>query len=325
MAHELRKSAIHCFEVLATREPTEFRWPYLLGHCHMFAAPEVAIANFERASELQPDYVPAQMMLTEVLLANGLTAKAGQRLQNEIPENVRRHPWSAWQESRLECMVGNFAKSEELLEELHSKGIVSRSLLRQLMMVRRRTHGESDQKQLEQELVACNQELLVWDCRVIREVQAEKLDTQIVIENAQNCLARRNLQGAITIFRKAMELDPESPELMVNLGRLWLQVGEFNRADEVLKLAQTFEQASLRITLLRARIAIIQQDWPKASQLCDQAVCLKPDSSEAWYVTAVMQKQQELLDDAKDSVQHALQLDPVNPDARRLSSELASQ
>jgi len=291
----------------------------------MFAAPEVAIANFERASELQPDYAPAQMMLTEVLLANGLTAKAGQRLQNEIPENVRRHPWSAWQESRLECMVGNFAKSEELLEELHSKGIVSRSLLRQLMMVRRRTHGESDQKQLEQELVACNQELLVWDCRVIREVQAEKLDTQIVIEDAQNCLARRDLQGAITIFRKAMELDPESPELMVNLGRLWLQVGEFNRADEVLKLAQTFEQASLRITLLRARIAIIQQDWPKASQLCDQAVCLKPDSSEAWYVTAVMQKQQELLDDAKDSVQHALQLDPVNPGARRLSSELASQ
>ena len=324
MAHELRKAAIPCFELLATREPEEFRWHYLLGHCQMFVAPETAIAEFQRASELQPDYVPAQMMLTEVLLANGLTTEAQQRLQKVIPHSVTQHPWAAWQKSRLECMLGNFEKSQELLEGLHSKGIVARSLLRQLLMVKRRTSGGNEQPQLERELAACTQELLVWECRVIQEVQAEKLDTRIVIANAQSSLARRDLRGAIEVFRKAMEVDPESPELMVNLGHLWLQVGELESADEVLKSAQTVEQGSLRITLLRARIAVMKRNWPNAEELCEQAIALKPDSSEAWYVMAVMQNEQRLFDDARNSVKHALKLDPVNPDARRLSTELAS-
>lgn len=324
MAHELKKAAIPCFELLASREPEEFRWHYLLGHCQMFVAPETAIAEFQQASALQPDYVPAQMMLTEVLLANGLTAEAQQRLQKEIPDSVSQHPWAAWQKSRLECMLGNFKISEELLEELRSKGIVARSLLRQLLMVKRRTSGSSEQPQLERELAACNQEFLVWECRVIQEVQAEKLDTQNVITDARSRLARRDLRGAVEVFRKAMEVDPESPELMVNLGQLWLQAGELERADDVLKLAQTVEQGSLRITLLRARIAVIKRDWSNAKELCEQAIALKPDSSEAWYVMAVMQNEQKLFDNARHSVEHALKLDPVNPDALRLSTELAS-
>ena len=291
----------------------------------MFVAPEVAIAEFQRACELQPDNVPAQMMLTEVLLANGLTAEAQQRLQEEIPESVRQHPWAAWQESRLECMLGNYEKSEELLEGLRSKGIVARSLLRQLMMVKRRTRGGVEQEQLSQELAACSQELLIWECRVIQEVQAEKLDTQIVIANAQSCLARRDLRGAIDVFRKAMEVDPDSAELLVNLGHLWLQVGELDRADEVLKSAQKVEQGSLRITLLRARIAVMKREWPNAKELCQQAIALKPDSSEAWYVMAVMQNEQKLFDEARASVTHAMKLDPLNPDARRLSTEIPPQ
>ena len=69
----------------------------------------------------------------------------------------------------------------------------------------------------------------------------------------------------------------------------------------------------------------MKREWPNAKELCQQAIALKPDSSEAWYVMAVMQNEQKLFDEARASVTHAIKLDPLNPDARRLSTEIPPQ
>jgi tetratricopeptide (TPR) repeat protein len=290
----------------------------------MFTDPDTAAANFERAAGLQPDYVPAQMLLVEILLAGGQTSRAQHRLEQDLPVSIQNHPWVAWQKSRLACVLGKFSQSEQLLEQLRSQGITSKSLLRQLLMVRHRTQKDVDLKPLTDELAACPQELLVWECPVLQEVRAEKLDYQNVLNSAQACLAKNDFRGALDVFRKAMESDPESPELMFNLAQLWMQAGDLDRADGILQVAETFERGSLRILLLRSRIAVMNRKWSSAKDLCEQAISLKPDSAEAWYVMAVMQNEQKQLDAAKESVNHALRLDPMHPDARRLSRELGS-
>ena len=97
MAYELKTAAIPCFELMAQREPKDFRWSYLLGHCRMFTDPDTAAVNFQRAAELNPNFVPAQMLLVEVLLAGGRTKEAQHRFEKDLPASIQNHPWVAWQ------------------------------------------------------------------------------------------------------------------------------------------------------------------------------------------------------------------------------------
>ena len=325
MAHELKPAAIPSLEVLQTRQPDKYEWPYLLGHCRMFTDPDQAAVDFRRATKLAPENVAAYMMLAEVFLANGRLDEASKLLGDTLPDRVKRHPWVAWQQSRLFMLLKEYEKCEQQLQKLRKSGIVSRSLLRQLLMVKRRIDRDADLTALNKELADCPDELLSWECPVMVAVAQEKVDTQTVLALAQAQLTRNNFRGAIDVFKKAMAEQPNSPELMFYLAQLWLQSGDAERADAILQVASEFEQNSLRILLLRTRIAIIRKDWDLAQEMCDKSMTVKRDSAESWYLQAEIQKQQNQLSEAQTSVAEALRLDPERQDALKLQKELAAK
>lgn len=323
MAHELKSAAIPCFELLAFRENEDFRWPYLLGHCRMFIEPDRAVDDFAAAVRLNPVYLPARMMLVEVLLANGSLDIAEQSLTKEIPDHMRQHPWYQWQASRLACLQGNFAEAEVLLEQLVARKVVSRSLLRQLILVKRRTSGDTNLQKLNDELSACPQELLVWECPVMRAVQIERLDFQSVMSNAQTHLSKGELQKAIGVYRNAIAENPESAELIIQFAELWLYLDEAERADGALTAAAELEQGSLRVLLLQCQVDIRLKQWEAAAEHGREALLLKPDSAEAVSLLAVIAYEQGDQPEAEELVQEALRLDPLHPRAKKLAGQFA--
>ena len=323
MAHELKSAAIPCFEVLAQGETDDFRWPYLLGHCRMFIDPDRAVDNFATAVRLNPAYLPARMMLIEVLLASGSLDIAEQMLTEQTPDDMRQHPWYQWQASRLAYLQGDFAEAERFLEQLRARKVVSRSLLRQLILVKRRTSGDTNLQLLKDELSACPQELLVWECPVMRAVQTERLDFQSVMSNAQAYLSKGDVQKAIGAYRDAVAENPESVELIIQLAELWLYLGEVERADGALTAAAELEHGSLRILLLQCQVDISLKQWKAAEEHGRAALLLKPDSAEAISLLAVIADEQGDRREAEDLVRVALQLDPLHPRARKLASQFA--
>ncbi|MBI4266626.1 MAG: tetratricopeptide repeat protein [Acidobacteria bacterium] len=72
LAAEYHEAAEPCYLAAEETNPSEFRWPYYLGHVHQRRNdPDRAAAAFERALRLQPAYAPAHLSLGEVHLVQG--------------------------------------------------------------------------------------------------------------------------------------------------------------------------------------------------------------------------------------------------------------
>jgi tetratricopeptide (TPR) repeat protein len=66
---EVEAQADACFRTAGALEPKEFRWPYYAGHLAMVAGnTERALAYFQTAKELDPDYPTLYLRLGKVLL-----------------------------------------------------------------------------------------------------------------------------------------------------------------------------------------------------------------------------------------------------------------
>jgi tetratricopeptide (TPR) repeat protein len=79
---EVEAQADACFRSAHALEPKEFRWPYYAGHLAMTAGnTEQALAYFEAARELDPDYPPLYLRLGKLHLDRGELTEARAALE----------------------------------------------------------------------------------------------------------------------------------------------------------------------------------------------------------------------------------------------------
>jgi tetratricopeptide (TPR) repeat protein len=83
-SHDWRREAAAAFARAEELEPANFRWPYLQGFELAACDVAAALAAYERAMKIDPDYAPGQVNWGRLLLENGRIAEAVARFERAV-------------------------------------------------------------------------------------------------------------------------------------------------------------------------------------------------------------------------------------------------
>lgn len=135
--------------------------------------------------------------------------------------------------------------------------------------------------------------------------------------------SREGLEKSIAAFQSAAALDPGSAEAYGGLASSYALLGiydfwrpreAFGPAETMARRALELEPDSARAHLARALVAAVAHwDWETATISVDRAVELAPGSSEAWFWRGALSSSLGHHDEALESTERALALDPTSP------------
>ncbi len=159
-----------------------------------------------------------------------------------------------------------------------------------------------------------------------QEIQAQSDLTQAAAKAAfaDQRLAAGDVAQALQLYREACALAPREPSLLYKLAMALDKAGD--PAGEKAALEQTIQinpamaQAQNQLGYLASR----DGDIPSAEQHFRLAVAASPEFAKAWINLSATLYLESRLPEAKDAVQHALQLEPGNPQAQALINRLNS-
>lgn len=128
--------------------------------------------------------------------------------------------------------------------------------------------------------------------RVIRTMLERHLERASDRLRASASMARRrgDLPSAEQLLSQALEQDPENHRIHPELAQLLLDLGDYDRAEAILKKLPANEQHEAPITALsiRLKFARIAQETPPESAL-EQAIAADPDNARARYQLSARQ------------------------------------
>ncbi|HZA29716.1 MAG TPA: thioredoxin, partial [Gammaproteobacteria bacterium] len=128
--------------------------------------------------------------------------------------------------------------------------------------------------------------------RVIRTILERHLERASDRLRASASMARRrgNLPSAEQLLSQALEQDPENHRIHPELAQLLLDLGDYDRAEAILKKLPANEQHEAPIIALsiRLKFARIAQEAPPESVL-EQAIAADPDNTRARYQLSARQ------------------------------------
>ncbi|KAF7232746.1 hypothetical protein EG68_08453 [Paragonimus skrjabini miyazakii] len=93
---------------------------------------------------------------------------------------------------------------------------------------------------------------------------------------------RGNYTGAVEVLKQAISLNPENPELMAELGLLYLKLGEEARAFEQLGSALTFQPNHFNALIAASSILLAHKDPDGALSKYRVAIKAAPESATLW-------------------------------------------
>src|SRR5919197_3580769 len=128
--------------------------------------------------------------------------------------------------------------------------------------------------------------------RVIRTILERHLERASDRLRASASIARQrgDLPGAEQLLSEALEQGPENHRIHPELAQLLLDLGDYDRAEAILKKLPANEQHEAPITALsiRLKFARIAQEAPPESVL-EQAIAVDPDNTRARYQLSARQ------------------------------------
>eukprot|EP00049_Salpingoeca_infusionum_P019543 m.362350 g.362350 ORF g.362350 m.362350 type:complete len:451 (-) comp20387_c0_seq1:248-1600(-) len=103
-----------------------------------------------------------------------------------------------------------------------------------------------------------------------------------LVQLANVRLARTDMLGAIDAYEQAKALSPEEPELLIDLGLLYLQVGKPEHAFELFGAALAYDATNCKGILAASSIIQSNEDYDVALVKYRVAAVRTPESAEMW-------------------------------------------
>ncbi|XP_036363041.1 Bardet-Biedl syndrome 4 protein-like isoform X1 [Octopus sinensis] len=95
-------------------------------------------------------------------------------------------------------------------------------------------------------------------------------------------MLERNVERAIEVFIKAVEIFPENPELLTFLGLLYMEIKEFQKACESLGNAMSFDPTHIKAILAAGSMMQSHGDFDVALTKYRIVACSMPESAILW-------------------------------------------
>lgn len=234
-----------------TLAPRELAWPYYLAHVHRLRnQPDQAVAAFQQAVAIQPDYVPALLWLGASYMDAGRGGEAQPLLEKAVslaPRSVSARFWLG----RAALAAGDHTRAVEQLESALQTDPEARPVHYPLAMAYR---ALGDQARAADHLARWKEGRVDPDDPLMAEVGAS-LQTAVSYEvSGTRALEKGDWSGAAAMFRKGLAVAPRDATLHQNLGTaLFLggdQAGALAEFEEALRLSPGYARAHFSIGVL---------------------------------------------------------------------------
>jgi tetratricopeptide (TPR) repeat protein len=244
--------AERCYELAATLEPGDWRWTY---HRAVIQSErgggQALVTNLHRVVERAPQFGPAWLRLGEAEFKASRydeAAKAWQKARDlpaegEVttsPRHVTEIPLSAYASlglARIALVRGDFEAARTMLEAVSTATPHFGSALRLLAESYRRLGRQSDAERLVYRAGRLPPYSAYAD-PVIDELARESRNSIFLLRLASEADLAINAEWSEYLTRRALEFDPNNPEVVLKLARVLRTV---ERNDEALQLFERYQ------------------------------------------------------------------------------------
>jgi tetratricopeptide (TPR) repeat protein len=302
-----------CFLNARMLAPNDYRWPYYLAHQYRKRGEiDKARTFFETALQLHPDDVDTLVWLGDVALAQGRPDEGEPRFSRAL--SLEPTSLSArFGLGRTALAKQEYGRAVGYLEEVLARDPDAAGAHYPLGMAYR---GLGDEKKAEAQLrQRKNHEILPADPLIV-EIEELLESPQAYESRGIRALNKRQWQEAAALFRKGLDLAPDSAALRYRLGTVMFMMGDAAGAQ-----AQ-FEQvvgASPDYFLAQYSLGVMLQDKGHHAEAIERfttALRARPSYTEARLRLATSLRR---VDRAKESLTHCEQVlaeNPNQPEAR---------
>jgi tetratricopeptide (TPR) repeat protein len=234
-AHRLTAQSSFCFVEASRLDPTNPRWPYLLGFHHLLNGSENPIPYFQSAYTLaiDPAYKSAaRLRLAETFLDRNELANAEKLFGEDVSVNPQ-NPRSQFGLAVLACRRGDYRTAIVFLKQAENPP-VHQQIAATLAMCHRQLGEIAVAEKLEREAGGKVDE--AWPDPYIAEYSQRETGYESRLRAAGDLQSKGRWYEAVSILEELVRTNPDD-QALVSLGYNLLQLRQFRQAEQVLRLA----------------------------------------------------------------------------------------
>jgi tetratricopeptide (TPR) repeat protein len=276
--YELYEAAAACYLNAVALVPGEPGWVYYLGHVYQESGRFVEAAEAYRAVlEAAPRDLAARVHLGEVLQAQNRPAEAEAELRQAL-EIAPDDPAAQALLGEIALARGDYRQAVELLSAALARVPAANRLHYPLGMAYRGL-GEADKAR--EHLVESGAVGVTVADPLIAALERLATGERVYLLRGRTAFAAGRYGEAASEFRKALEADPRSARVRVNLGSALGQVGDVVGAVEQYEAALAIDPASVAARFNLGTLAAQEGNDERAVEHFRAAVDLKWDDGES--------------------------------------------
>ena len=350
--HSFRDRAGRCYALAERLDPSDYRWPYLLGRVYQeLGQTQQALAELKLAAALNDDDAPTLARIGDASLNLARFDEADAAFARYVelrPDQVYGH----FGRARIAYRRGDFATAAEHLERARTCDPGAHQVLYLYARTLARIgDGERARRILAEHGDADTSRELSFNDPLLQYVHLTARSTRVLMTNLERAAEARDWNEAIRVCESILQRRPDDFNMMYNLADLYRQTRRFDDALTVLKRALTINpdypplhcamaqiqrstgdpQAALiaiekalaadpqyaRALAVKGTVHLDLREWEAAEQALTDAARLAPENDTfAFYLGLALEPQSKTVEAAAAYTQ-ALELNPDNERARR--------
>ncbi len=306
-------------------EPDEFRWAYLHGTVLIAVGdPDAAIATFEQALEMRPDYVLARVRLAELLADRGDVARAG-GIFDEVMTTPRPPSEAYFAHGKFLLRQGNVDHAIRSFQEtLRLSGDLGVAHYQLGLAYRERGESELAERHLR---LAKKHQGYSGDSadRVLNELLPLNLSEQPFVHRAKILAENGRFDEARRFIAMALERNPDSVAAHASMMGMAAREGDFSAVDEHYARAVAIEPDNAKVYFNLGIARIAEQRWIEAQRAFEKSLSLDDTDANTHVQLAILEKRGDNERLVERHLRQAVQLDPDNTLGTWLLGELLSE
>jgi tetratricopeptide (TPR) repeat protein len=324
-AYKLQTPAIRCYQRAWHLDPGDYATAYLLGIALAQTGDDAgATTHLGAAVTLNPDYVPAQLRLGEILFKTGELAQA-QTLFEELlardPDSAWAHHWLAQVLSALDDPDGAISHYQRAVELYADFGLAHYALA-----LAYRNRGDSEQAAAHMAHYRQHpKQTPAYVDPLLESLEALDISARAHVRRAKRLEAMGQPREALLALQQAIAVEPQSVEAHSQLIRLYHRLNDADGAERHYRAVTAIEPNAIMANLEYGTLLAEQGRLAEAAATFEKVLTANPDHSTAHTLLGQAREETQQPAEAERHYRRALDSDPNNHLAGLLLGRLLMQ
>ena len=279
-AHDFGPESERCFRNAQRLDPSDFRWPYLLGVSLRMTDADQALLHYRRAAELAPDRAHVQLRLAEALLAANLLDDAEPVIARAM-EIAPDSPRAQLAKAQLLLARGNLEESRTWCERSVKGAAGKRAGHLLLAQLSRRLNDPAAAARAAAALDAIPDKTTEWEDPDVAKVVALRRDHAWQLNTLDQMAAAGRVQEATSRLMEMARPTDASDTVTEKLVQILLKQGRQGEAETLLREKLVHSPNSERLRFQLGVVLFGREKYAAAAAEFERACELKPDNIEA--------------------------------------------